>query len=67
LLSGFISNVTLLSIQGKIAFIISPIIFVGTGVAYIFKKLIDSRLSNINISELLEEVPDPDKTTNKEI
>ncbi len=64
--SGLLSNISLLSLQGKFVFILCPVIAMGAGVGYFFKRYVDLKIPKILAEDLLNELVDPDKTADKE-
>jgi hypothetical protein len=63
--SGLLSDITLDSSQGIIVFIICPLISVGAGVGYFFKRYVDLKIPKLLAEDLLDELVDPEKTTEK--
>ncbi|MEM5018636.1 hypothetical protein WKH31_20305 [Metabacillus indicus] len=64
--SGLLSDISLSSTKGIFVFILCPVIAMGAGVGYLFKRYVDLKLPRIMAKELLDELVDPDKTTEKE-
>lgn len=61
-LSALVSDVCLDSWRGKLFYIISPIVAVGTGVAFVFVRKSYDRSCHEAARDVLDDLPDPEQT-----
>ena len=64
-LGAFLGTVTLNSIEGQVAYILLPLVTMGTKVAYFFTRSRPPVDAGRIASELLSDLPDPKKTSAK--